>query len=235
MSDNSARTLKMFLGGLIFVLGTSAFAFPSVDPLIGAEEAQDLAQTNGNWGSAALEEYEKQYGQLSDEQREQFLNEERIYEQRQDQEFWEQFKVENPDWNVTPIATGKERLKILVNVAKQRLTVMLNGKKVKGLESVKISTGKGNSTPKGTFKLNGEVTKRRINRTFTKKLGRKVYLEDAIQVRGGIFLHKASVPAQKNTLGRKASHGCIRMDRNKSAKIFTLAKKYKGSAVTVIK
>jgi|GEM_PF-2075238 hypothetical protein len=240
MTLNLTR-LKLALGGVLLVsagIGAgSAFAsMSSVDPQIDQEEAMELYNSTGDWGSAALQEYESRYGTLSEEQRQEFLQEEDLYQQRQEERYWEEFKIENPTWDITPIASGKARLKILVNVAKQRLSVMLDGKAVSGLQNIKVSTGKGNSTPKGTFSLaRNEITKKRINRTFTKQLGHKVYLEDAIQVKGGIFLHKASTAAQKNTLGRKASHGCVRMDRNKSAKIFTLAKKYRSSAVAVIK
>ncbi|MAV90329.1 MAG: hypothetical protein CL676_02845 [Bdellovibrionaceae bacterium] len=230
-----SRLIKVIFINL-FLAGSFASASSlNVDPVMSDEEAIALHQDLGDYGSQALQEYENRYGKLNDAQRAQFLKEEaELQSQILDQEMSE-IRADNPTMDVIP-ASSKARLELRVSKSKQRLSLYLDGKPVNGLTDIKISTGKSSRmTPNGKFSLKGkEIVKKRINRTFTRKLGRKIYLEDAIQIQGGVFFHKASTAAQKNTLGKPASHGCVRMDRNKSSKVFSMAKKYKGSAVVII-
>lgn len=116
----------------------------------------------------------------------------------------------------------------------QSLKVSLNGKTI--LSGVKISTGKPGlgSTPSGTFRP-GEMKVRRKSNFASRKARRPIYLEYAIQVNGGIFMHAASRAAQANTLGKPASHGCIRVDRRHIAQIYSLIGRYKKSCVIKIR
>lgn len=208
----------------------------SWDPVLTVEEAWDIAQNSGEYGSEALKEYEGRYGKLTEEQRDQFLAEQDEYEKMEADEWLSDLYAQDPNLFVEPVGGLGSKLEIVVNKAKQRMNVRLNGKTVTGLENIKISTGKtgGSETPVGKFQLKGkEIVKRRINRTFTQKLKRPVYLEDAVQVQGGIFLHKASSGAQ-NKLGQKASAGCVRIDRSISAKVFNLAQKHRANGVVII-
>jgi len=232
------KALKIcsILASLSLVGSLATASAVSEDPMISEQEALELTQSEG---SDALRAYEEKYGTLNDEQRAQFLAEQEDYEQALEEDFLAGIAAQFPASNVelaSSSKSGKIRLKLKVSVSKQRMTVYLDGKPVNGLSNIKISTGKkGHSTKRGTYSLKGkEVVKKRVNRTFTKRLGRKVYLEDAIHVYGGVFFHKASTAAQKNTLGKAASHGCIRMDRNLSGKIFSLAKKYRDQAQAII-
>src|SRR5690606_41491114 len=70
----------------------------------------------------------RSYGPLTDEQREQFLVEEEEY-QRQVQD---QLAREVEDLTPVPVRTAKETLQLVVSISKQRLTVLLHGKPVRG-------------------------------------------------------------------------------------------------------
>lgn len=230
------RTLGIVLGMAVCGPMEASAQDWTWDPIITTEDAWELNQDSGEYGSEALKEYEMRYGKLNQEQANQFLVEQEEFENEQSEKWLSELYAQDPLLLVEPIGSEGGRLEIVVNKARQRMSVKLNGKSVSGLSNIKISTGKpgGSETPVGKFILKGkEIVKRRINRTFTKKLKRPVYLEDAVQVIGGIFLHKASSGAQ-NKLGQKASAGCVRIDRNQSAKVFNLAQKHRANAVVII-
>ncbi|NCN41680.1 L,D-transpeptidase [bacterium] len=228
------KALKIYsiLASLTLVGSLATASTVSEDPMISEQEALELTESEG---SDALRAYEEKYGALTEEQKDQFLAEQEQYERSLEEDFLSGIEAQFPTSNVDLISSnksGKIRLKLKVSVSKQRMTVYLDGKPVSGLSNIKISTGKkGHSTKRGTYSLRGkEVVKKRINRTFTKRLGRKVYLEDAVHIYGGVFFHKASTAAQKNTLGKAATHGCVRVDRNVSGKFFSIVKKYRDQA-----
>lgn len=213
-----------------------AEVWPPADPEIGEDEAIEMIHDNGESGYWELEIYERTYGKLNESQRDQFIWE---LKSRRSAEYndwiWEQ-RSQEPllMWKTAGISVV-DVLKIIVSKATQTMQVLLNGVAIPGLAKIKVSTGKkGSPTPSGVYDLKKkEIVKRRLNQTFTKKLGRKVWLEDAIQISGGIFFHKASTGAQ-NHLGSPRSAGCVRVDRDVSAKFFETVRRYAHSTTIVI-
>ncbi len=125
---------------------------------------------------------------------------------------------------------GGAILKVIVNKFSQRLRVLLNGKTLH--DDVKVSTGMGGmGTPSGHFcPRNFERT--HLDHAFSKR-GHKVYLYNAVQLIGGIFMHNAS-SAGVRWLGHKHSHGCVRVDPKVQPVVFSLMQKFKGRVQVII-
>jgi lipoprotein-anchoring transpeptidase ErfK/SrfK len=118
---------------------------------------------------------------------------------------------------------------IRIDQTRQRLSVHVRGKTVAGLESVRVSTGlpgKATQTPDGIYSPRAMAV-RRQSYYATRLLKRPVYLTHAIQIVDGIFMHDAS-PGAMGYLGRKRSHGCVRVDRKQMPRIFQLVKQYRA-------
>lgn len=123
----------------------------------------------------------------------------------------------------------KGRVVIRIDQTRQRLSVRVGGKTVAGLESVRVSTGlpgKATRTPDGIYSPRAMAV-RRPSYYATRLLKRPVYLTHAIQIVDGIFMHDASRGAM-GYLGRKRSHGCVRVDRKQMPKIFHLVKQHRA-------
>jgi lipoprotein-anchoring transpeptidase ErfK/SrfK len=108
-----------------------------------------------------------------------------------------------------------------INLSSQRMTVKLNGKPQ---YSWAISTGKaGYTTPSGTFRP------RRLERHgYSEKY--EAPMPHAIYFLGGYAIHGTNATGR---LGRRASHGCVRLAPGNAAKLFSMVKKY-GSGNTRI-
>lgn len=118
---------------------------------------------------------------------------------------------------------------IRIDQTRQRLSVRVGGRTVPGLESVRVSTGlpgRTTRTPDGIYSPR-TVVLRRPSYYATRLLKRPVYLTHAIQIVDGIFMHDASDGAMRY-LGRKRSHGCIRVDRKQMPRIFHLVKQHRA-------
>lgn len=92
-----------------------------------------------------------------------------------------------------------------VSKGKQRMTAYYNGRAIKGINNVKVSTARPRKwTPVGTFTI-GEIAGRW--RTSNRYKGAALYY--AMQINGNIFIHATS-EGNYSDLGTPASAGCVR-------------------------
>ncbi len=102
-----------------------------------------------------------------------------------------------------------------VSLASQRMTVYVNGRR---RYSWRISSGKwGYSTPRGTYRP-----------TIVKRMhySRKYYnspMPYSVFFRGGYAIHGTYATRR---LGRRASHGCIRLHPAHAATFYSLVRRY---------
>lgn len=128
-----------------------------------------------------------------------------------------------------PGAAQEARVLIQIDQSRQRLSVHVDGEAVRGLESVRISTGrpgKVTRTPDGMYSP-GTMAVRRQSYFASRLKKRPVYLTHAIQIVEGIFMHDASHGAMAH-IGKKRSFGCVRVDRRSMPKIFRLVKQHRA-------
>jgi len=141
---------------------------------------------------------------------------------------YKQSQASKPKIGSKHAAKPKSPVIIQIDQTHQRLSVHVGGEAVEGLESVLVSTGlpgKATKTPDGTYSPRA-LAVRRPSYFATRLLNRPVYLTHAIQIVDGIFMHDASDGAMAH-LGKKRSHGCVRVDRRQMPKIFRLVKRHR--------
>jgi len=102
-----------------------------------------------------------------------------------------------------------------INLSSQRMTVKVNGKvKYNWL----VSTGRaGYSTPSGTYQP------QRLERYWNSRKYDWAPMPHSIFFRGGYAIHGTTSISR---LGRRASHGCIRLHPGNAAKLYSLVQKY---------
>lgn len=127
-------------------------------------------------------------------------------------------KAKTPAWKLPSETKAYPNLKkhkhafIKVSIAKQRVYIMASKKKV--LYTMKCSTGKKSSpTPKGTFHIQNRGThfynassKEGAN-YWTSFKGWGIYLFHSVPVNK----HVKYVRSEAKKLGKRASHGCVRL------------------------
>ena len=127
---------------------------------------------------------------------------------------------------------SKGKVQVYISKGRQHMTVKVNGKLYM---STPIGTGRaGHRTPSGSFKP-GEMKRSRLSRYATRKVGRKVYLKNAVQVIDGIFLHNASIGAMNYIRKRvPRSAGCVRVPPSAMSKLYSLIAKNKRNTRIII-
>lgn len=102
-----------------------------------------------------------------------------------------------------------------VDLSSQRMTVMVNGRTQ---YTWKVSTGKwGYGTPSGTYRP------QRLERSWYSRKYDMAPMPYAIFFHGGYAIHGTTSIGR---LGRRASHGCIRLHPSNASRLFTLVKQY---------
>ena len=106
-------------------------------------------------------------------------------------------------------------IRVNIDIGSQRMHVYVNG----ALRHVwKVSTGRGRyRTPTGTY---------RPQRMFRHYFSRKYYgspMPHSIFFRGGYAIHGTNYYRQ---LGRRASHGCVRLSRGNAARLYSLVRRH---------
>ncbi|SHO81030.1 hypothetical protein MNB_SV-15-187 [hydrothermal vent metagenome] len=110
--------------------------------------------------------------------------------------------------------TDSNKLRLAVNIASQRLKVYIGNKL---LYNWKISSGKrGYNTPRGRYKPQS-IEKMHYSRKYN-----NAPMPYSIFFRGGYAFHGTKAT---HRLGRRASHGCIRLKTSNAKKLFYLVKK----------
>jgi lipoprotein-anchoring transpeptidase ErfK/SrfK len=102
-----------------------------------------------------------------------------------------------------------------VDLSSQRMTVKVNGKTQ---HQWKVSTGRlGYSTPAGTYRP------QRLERTWYSTIYDNAPMPYSIFFHRGYAIHGTTSVGR---LGRRASHGCIRLHPNNAAVLFNLVRRY---------
>lgn len=102
-----------------------------------------------------------------------------------------------------------------VDLSSQRMTVKVNGKTQ---YRWKVSTGRmGYSTPSGTYRP------QRLERSWYSRKYDMAPMPYSIFFHGGYAIHGTTSIGR---LGRRASHGCIRLHPGNAARLFNLVRQY---------
>ena len=108
-----------------------------------------------------------------------------------------------------------------VSLARQVMTVYVNGRR---RYSWRVSTGKrGYSTPRGSY-----GPKRFSRMHYSRKYG-GAPMPHSIFFRGGYAVHGTG---HTRKLGRRASHGCVRLAPGNAARLFALMRR-RGGRITI--
>lgn len=123
---------------------------------------------------------------------------------------------------VLSIASASASVVAKIDVSEQRMSVTVNGKVV---HTWPVSTGRGRyRTPRGTYRPG-----RMHERYFSVKY-RGAPMPNSIFFYKGYAIHGTT---EVKSLGRPASHGCVRLHPANAKKLFSLVKSY-GKANTRI-
>jgi len=102
-----------------------------------------------------------------------------------------------------------------IDLSSQRMTVKVNGKTQ---YKWKVSTGRmGYSTPSGTYRP------QRLERSWYSRKYDMAPMPYSIFFHGGYAIHGTTSTGR---LGRRASHGCIRLHPGNAARLFNLVQRY---------
>lgn len=117
---------------------------------------------------------------------------------------------------VSPLATPAEaRVKVEVDVGSQTMDVYVNGKH---RHSWRVSTGRrGYDTPGGNYSV------KRMEKMWYSSIYDDAPMPHSIFFRGGYAIHGTYHTKQ---LGRRASHGCIRLAPGNAARLYNLVQEY---------
>ncbi|MCP4383813.1 MAG: L,D-transpeptidase [Hyphomicrobiales bacterium] len=114
---------------------------------------------------------------------------------------------------VAPAFAAKVEARI--DISSQRMYVKVNGVKK---YSWAVSTGRsGYSTPTGTFRP------QRLERSWYSRKYDNAPMPHSVFFYGGYAIHGTT--AVRN-LGRRASHGCVRLHPSNAARLYSLIRKY---------
>lgn len=106
-------------------------------------------------------------------------------------------------------------VRVSVDISSQRMHVYVNG----ALRHVwKVSTGRGRyRTPTGTY------SPQRMHRRYYSRKYHGSPMPHSIFFRGGYAIHGTN---HYRALGRRASHGCVRLSRGNAARLFSLVRRH---------
>lgn len=108
---------------------------------------------------------------------------------------------------------------VRVDVSKQRMLVYVEGELAYNWP---VSTGrKGFSTPHGTYR-----PKRMTRMHFSRKYN-NAPMPYSVFFRGGYAIHGTNATGR---LGRRASHGCVRLSKRNARELYHLIQDYRGAA-----
>ena len=123
---------------------------------------------------------------------------------------------------VLPVSAAQAGLVAVVDLSKQRMNVIIDGKKK---YTWRVSTGKkGYTTPTGSF-TPYNMKKLVISKKWNMTLPNTIWINGSIAVHGTYLTKK---------LGRVASHGCIRLAPKNAEKFYALVEDY-GMWFTTVK
>ena len=112
-----------------------------------------------------------------------------------------------------PAAAAKVEARI--DLSSQRMYVKVNGVKK---YTWKVSTGRsGYSTPTGTYRP------KRLERDWYSRKYDNAPMPHSVFFHGGYAIHGTTAIGR---LGRRASHGCVRLHPSNAAKLYSLIRKY---------
>jgi lipoprotein-anchoring transpeptidase ErfK/SrfK len=108
---------------------------------------------------------------------------------------------------------------VRVDVSQQRMLVFVEGELT---HSWPVSTGrKGFATPHGTYR-----PKRMARMHFSRKYN-NAPMPHSVFFRGGYAIHGTNATGR---LGRRASHGCVRLSKRNARELYQLIQYYGGNA-----
>jgi lipoprotein-anchoring transpeptidase ErfK/SrfK len=108
---------------------------------------------------------------------------------------------------------------VRVDVSKQRMLVFVEGELAYNWP---VSTGrKGFATPQGTYR-----PKRMTRMHFSRKYN-NAPMPYSVFFRGGYAIHGTNATGR---LGRRASHGCVRLSKRNARELYHLIQEYNGRA-----
>ncbi len=123
----------------------------------------------------------------------------------------------------TLLSPTKTHLKIVVNKSLQRIFVYRD---MEHLYTFKSSTGKaGHRTPSGTFKPYSLETMHYSRKYYNSPMPWSVFFNGGVAIHGTEAIY---------SLGRAASHGCVRTHPKSARRIYNLVKEYGKSNTTII-
>ena len=116
------------------------------------------------------------------------------------------------------------KIKAIIDLSSQRMSVYANNKQI---YKWKVSTGKGRryATPRGHYKP--QILKKMH---YSKKYHNSP-MPHSVFFRGGFAIHGTNSISR---LGRKASHGCVRLHPSNAKKLFALIKKQGKRNVNIV-
>ncbi|RLQ88113.1 L,D-transpeptidase [Notoacmeibacter ruber] len=110
---------------------------------------------------------------------------------------------------VSPLSASAARLVAQIDISQQRMTVLKNGRV---LSRWKVSTARrGYYTPRGTYSA------KRMHRQWYSRKYDMSPMPYSIFFHGGYAIHGTGAV---RSLGRPASHGCVRLHPNHAAQLF---------------
>ena len=106
-------------------------------------------------------------------------------------------------------------IRVSVDIGSQRMHVYVNGAL---RHTWLVSTGRGKyRTPTGSYRP------QRLERSWYSRKYNGAPMPHSIFFRGGYAIHGTN---QSRALGRRASHGCVRLSRRNAARLFSLVRRH---------
>lgn len=114
-----------------------------------------------------------------------------------------------------PVQSAMASIRVSIDISSQRMKVYVNGR----LRHVwRVSTGRrGYSTPTGSFRPT------RLERSWHSRKYNWSPMPHSIFFIGGVAIHGSYYIRQ---LGRRASHGCVRLAPRNAARLFSMVRRY---------
>ncbi|MGI9521900.1 MAG: L,D-transpeptidase [Hyphomicrobiaceae bacterium] len=119
--------------------------------------------------------------------------------------------------------TAEASVRVNIDISSQRMSVYVNG----SLRHIwRVSTGRrGYSTPTGRFRPT------RLERSWYSRKYNWSPMPHSIFFVGGVAIHGTNYTRQ---LGRRASHGCVRLARGNAARLFGLVRRHGARRTRIV-
>jgi lipoprotein-anchoring transpeptidase ErfK/SrfK len=124
---------------------------------------------------------------------------------------------------IAPLASDRARADVYISVSKasQRMTVMVDGKP---RNNWAISSGLNGGPPSGTFRPQ-RLEKMWHSRTYDwSPMPHSIFFHHGFAIHGTNYVSR---------LGRRASHGCVRLHPSNAATLFALVKQHGMGRTTI--